>query len=84
MVEVPAEYKDIADSAVRFGSIAVAQWGIQNFIMGRPIPLKTTMSNNAMIVAGLALFHLIVDKMVVRVVVKQGEEGFYHAMQLRK
>jgi hypothetical protein len=83
-VEVPAEFKDIADSALKFSSIAVAQWGIRNFVLGRPVSLQDTFTDNAMVVAGLALFHLVVDKMLVRVVVKRGEEGYYHAMQLMR
>ena len=80
LVEVPAMYKDVADSAVKFGSIAVAQWAIQNFVLDSPVTIQKTLTNNAMVVAGLALYHLVVDKAVVRVVVKSGEEQYYHSL----
>ena len=80
LLEVPAELKDTADSGVRFATIAVAQWAIRNFVLNDPVPLQKTLTDASMVVAGLGLYHLVVDKMVVRVVVRRGEEGFYHAM----
>jgi len=80
LIEVPAELNETADSALRFTTIAFAQWAIRNFVLDRPVSLQQTLTDNAMVVAGLGLFHLVVDKMIMRVTVKRGEEGYYHAM----
>ena len=80
-IQVGADVLPVYESAVKFGSIAVAQWAIKSYALGQDVSLEQHLRDAAMVVAGLGLFHLIVDRAVVRFVVREGEEGYYMAMR---
>lgn len=81
LVELNPDMKDLAEDALKMSTLTLIGWIINSYILNRPSPFQDTMQMMLITVAGLAFHHLVTDTMIVRFVVKQGQEGYYQAMK---
>jgi hypothetical protein len=81
LIELEPDMVDFSQDALKLTTLGLTAWVINSYILNRPSPIQDTVQAALITVAGLALHHLVTDKMIVRFVVKSGKEGYYQAMR---
>ena len=85
IVEVAPEYKDFAEDSLKLSTVMIAAWLLNNYVLGtREGPIESVLRSALVFSSGLAVFYLVVDKLLLRFVVKSGKEGFYHVQKRYK
>lgn len=81
LIEVSAQSKDFAEDSLKVASVALTAWALNSYVFSKYTPLKDTAQMLFLVIAGLAVHHLVVDRSVVRFVVQSGQESMYEAMR---
>lgn len=81
LIEVAPQTKDFAEDSLKVASVALTAWALNNYVFGKPSAVQDTAQMLFLVVAGLAVHHLVVDTQVLRFVVASGQEGMYEAMR---
>lgn len=84
IIEVAPQTKDFAEDSLKMASVALTAWAVNNYVLNKPSPFQNTFEMLMIVIAGLAVHHLLVDKSVVRFVVQSGSESMYAAMKRYK
>jgi len=79
IIELEPDVVDFANDAVKMSTLAIVGFIVNSYILNRPMPFNSTMQTLLVTITSLGVYHLLVDPMVVRFVVKSGAEGFYMA-----
>lgn len=83
LIEVDADRKDFFDDALRLATMGLTAWFINSYLLQSPNagPLLSSMQTMMIAIAGIAVYHLVVDANALRFVVKRTQESYYHAMK---
>ena len=83
LIEVDGDHKDMYEDILRIGTILLTAFVMHMFVLKTPdVGSWTQLAQTIMITfTGIAAFHLIVDKSVVRFVPKKGQEAFYSSLK---
>ena len=81
LIELGPDVKDFAEDALKMSTLSMIAWLANTYILNRPAPFQDTVQMMMITIAGLAFHHLVTDRMIVRFVVSEGTEGYYHAMK---
>lgn len=79
LIEVPADQKDFAEDALKAAIVLATGYLMGQYVFKTETSLSTTQNMIISVVVGLFVHHMIVDKAIVRFVVKEGQEGYYYA-----
>lgn len=78
LIEVPADQKDFAEDVLKAAVMLFTGYALNTWVFKRQAQfIHPTQELVAAIIAGLFIHHFIVDKNVLRFVVKSGQEGYY-------
>ena len=79
LVEVNADQRDFAEDALKAVVVLMSGYVLNQYREGGSQPFEKTQTMLLALVAGLFVFHFVVDQHLLRFVVKSGQEGYYHA-----
>lgn len=81
LIEVPAEYLDLAKDTLKIAVVATVYALLQQYLSGAAALDPTELATNLLyLAAGLAVYYMVMPS-VLRFVVKVGDEKYYHTLQ---
>lgn len=84
LIEVSADLKDFAEDSLKAAVVLASGWLLNKYVYGSDSSFDATQSQIMALMIGLGVFHFVVDSMLVRFVVKDGQEGYYTARRRYK
>ena len=87
VIEVPAEYVDISNDGLKWAIVMIIAWVYNDFLSDKfgfsalaNSTLRTTAITAFLITAGFALYHLVIEKLIMFVPVR-GQATYYMALK---
>jgi hypothetical protein len=81
VIEVSPDWRDLAEDVLKMSTVLLGGALLEQYWFGRPLSTSSLMHSILVYSAGLGLFYGVVDRSLVRFVVKPGTEGYYHVQK---
>lgn len=81
VVEISPEYHDLAEDSVKLATALALGSLVRAAVFNQPVSASLNFETLVASLVGLLGFHYIVDRYLVRFVVKSGTEGYYHVQK---